>query len=93
MTQKLSIYRRLRRDKRPGVVIAFGGKGRFSEIIKFATRSPVSHVGVILQTAALTETGDRFFNMLIESTQIADFSGVTINRLSDRLRAYDGEVW
>jgi len=24
---------------------------------------------------------------------LQDFSGVTINRLSDRLRAYDGEVW
>jgi len=78
---------------RAGDLIAFGGKGRFSELIKFATRSPVSHVGVVLQTAALGETGDRFFNMLIESTQLEDFSGVVINRLSDRMRAYDGEVW
>ena len=69
MTQKLSIYRGLRKAMRAGDVIAFGGKGRFSEIIKFATRAPVSHVGVVLQTTALSETGDRYFNMLIESTQ------------------------
>ncbi len=93
MLQRLLSYRGIRKQVRAGDVIAFGGKGHFSEIIKMATRAPVSHVGVVLQTAALTETGDRYFNMLIESTKMADFSGVTINRLSDRLRAYDGEVW
>ena len=90
---RLLNYHGLRKQIKAGDVIAFGGKGHFSEIIKMATRSPVSHVGVVLQTAALCETGDRYFNMLIESTKLGNFSGVMINRLSDRLRAYDGEVW
>ena len=35
---------------KPGDVIAFGGKGHFSELIKFATRADVSPVGAILET-------------------------------------------
>ena len=33
---------------KPGEVTAFGGKGKFYEIIKFATFSDVSHIGVLL---------------------------------------------
>ncbi len=54
-------YENVRDRMRPGDVIAFGGKGHFSEIIKFATRSDVSHVGVILQTKITDDTTDRFF--------------------------------
>jgi hypothetical protein len=78
---------------RPGDVIAFGGKGHFSEIIKFATFSDVSHVGVILQTRTTDDETGRFFNQIIESTSLNDFNGVVISRLSDRLETYDGEVW
>jgi len=42
-------YQNVRSKMKPGDVIAFGGKGHFSEIIKFATFSNASHVGVILQ--------------------------------------------
>lgn len=95
MARKAAEYQRVRDDMKPGDIIAFSGKGHFSEIIKWATRAPVSHVGIILQTQILDmETDDdRFFNQIIESTSLKDFSGVTINRLSDRIKTYEGEMW
>ena len=84
-------YEDIRRHMLPGDVIAFGGKGNFSNIIKWRTRSQVSHVGTILQTGI---TGDiRFFNQLIEATSLNGFNGVSISRVSDRLRGYKGNVW
>jgi cell wall-associated NlpC family hydrolase len=48
-------YLDARNKMRPGDVIAFSGKGNFSEIIKWATRASVSHVGVVLQSKLLIE--------------------------------------
>lgn len=86
-------YEEARVKMQPGDVIAFGGKGRFSEIIKFATISDVSHVGVILQTKVTDYDTDKFFNQIIESTSLHGFNGVNISRFSDRLTTYDGELW
>ncbi len=86
-------YSEARELMQPGDVIAFGGKGHFSEIIKFATFSSVSHVGVILQTQVMGGTGERFFNQIIESTSLNGFNGVNISRFSDRLKSYEGELW
>jgi len=86
-------YSRARWLMRPGDVIAFGGKGHFSEIIKFATFSAVSHVGVILQSGIRDDKSGRFFNQIIESTSLNDFNGVNISRFSDRLDTYEGELW
>jgi hypothetical protein len=79
----------------PGDIIAFSGKGNFSEIIKWATRAPVSHVGIVLQSKLLigNTPQDGFFNQIIESTSLKGFSGVSISRLSDRVDTYDGEMW
>ncbi len=85
-------YSDARKLMKPGDVIAFGGKGHFSEIIKFATFSDVSHVGVILQTKILDDDTGRFFNQIIESTSLNGFNGVNISRFSDRLE-YTGELW
>ncbi len=85
-------YPQARKLMNPGDVIAFGGKGRFSELIKFGTRSDVSHVGVILQTNVKGQQGGSFFNQIIESADLHGFNGVNISRLSDRLD-YDGEMW
>lgn len=86
-------YEDARRMMQPGDVLAFGGKGHFSEIIKMATLSPVSHVGVVLKTQIMSDNSGRVFNQIIESTSLGDFNGVQISRLSDRLTTYDGEVW
>ncbi len=95
MAWKKSTYTQVRSKMKPGDVIAFGGKGNFSQIIKWATRSTVSHVAVVMQSKLVlggtAQSG--FFNQVIESTSLNGFSGVSISRLSDRLKTYDGELW
>jgi len=90
MALKVLSYAEARHEMLPGDVIAFGGKGQFSEIIKLATRSTVSHVGTILQTRVVDDATDRFFNQIIESTSS---EGVAVYRASERIASYDGEVW
>lgn len=89
------LYQDARSKMKAGDVIAFSGKGNFSEIIKWATRAPVSHVGVVLQSKLMIDGDPQagIFNQIIESTSLNGFSGVTISRLSDRLATYDGEIW
>jgi hypothetical protein len=48
-------YEDVRDHMQPGDLIAFGGKGTFSELIKSVTRSAVSHVGVIRHTMMLDD--------------------------------------
>jgi len=88
-------YSDVRAHMQPGDILAFGGKGRFSEIIKWAIRGPVSHVGIVLQTQIVGGEHDdtRHFNQVIESTSLNGKNGVTINRVSDRINHYDGELW
>jgi cell wall-associated NlpC family hydrolase len=62
MTKERMEYSEARSMMKPGDVIAFGGKGHFSELIKFATRADVSHVGVVLQTRVADDDSGRFFN-------------------------------
>ncbi len=95
MACKRADYQDVRSQMQPGDVIAFGGKGRFSEIIKWATRGSVSHVGVVLQSKLWYDNTPQkgFFNQIIESTTLEGFSGVSISRLSDRVNYYDGEIW
>ncbi len=45
-------YQDIRAQIKPGDIIAFSGKGNFSEIIKWATKSEVSHVGVVYESKA-----------------------------------------
>ena len=90
-------YTDARKEMKAWDVIAFGGKGEFSQIIKLATFSPVSHVGTILQTKIRTDDDDvdneRFFNQIIEAAPIDGFNGVNISRFSDRLKGHKGEMW
>ncbi len=71
---------------KPGDVLAYGGRGGDSEIIKMATKSPVSHVGVIVENV-------KDYNRVLESATVRGFCGVSISFLRDRLKYYDGEVW
>ncbi|WP_434362235.1 hypothetical protein NF212_18590 [Parasalinivibrio latis] len=93
MTCKTISYQDARQRMKPGDVVAFGGQSAFSKLIKFTTRSDVSHVGIVMQTQMLDETSGRFFNQVMESTIMDEFAGVTLSRFSERLRDYDGEVW
>lgn len=95
MGWKTVLYQEARSQMKAGDVIAFSGKSHFSELIKWATRAVVSHVGVILQSKLLIDSDPQsgYFNQIIESTSLNGFSGVSISRLSDRLATYDGEIW
>jgi len=86
-------YASVRENMKPGDVIAFSGKGTFSEVIKWATWSPISHVAVLMQTRVKDYASNSFFNQIIESTSLNDFNGVQMSQLSQRLEAYHGDVW
>lgn len=43
-------YDRVRDRMQPGDIIAFSGKGNFSELIKWVTRSEVSHIGIVFES-------------------------------------------
>jgi len=84
-------YDKARKLMLPGSVVAFGGTGFISSVIKDVTNCNVSHVGMIL--SAQVDFGLSLVQ-IIESTSIGDgFAGVQINRMSDRFMRYDGEVW
>ena len=80
-------YERVRDEMKPGDLIAFGGMGWISRIIKFKTRSHVSHVGVVLNI------DDHGRVMVMESTSLNGKKGVQINRLSKRVAEYNGHMW
>jgi len=68
-------YSAVRNSMKLGDVIAFSGKKAFSEAIKLATRSNMSHVGVVLQTKLKMngESHGRLFNQVAEATASIDW--------------------
>ncbi len=70
---------------RPGDILAFGGKSRFSRLIKMATGSEVSHIAVVIKARAAGEN----LNWLAESST----GGVKHRRISQAVSTYDGDVW
>jgi len=99
---KTASYAKTRFLMQPGDLIAFGGKGRLSEVIKWATRSVVSHVGVVLETKVAYGDNiapERIVDVMESTTLYEDpttkvrTAGVQRNRLSRRIEYHDGEVW
>ncbi len=93
MALKSAKYDDVRHHMRPGDVIAFAGEGPASEIIQRATRSNVSHVGVVLQPRPAPGEPQAEILQVIESTSLNGFTGVTISGLRERIQGYDGRVW
>jgi hypothetical protein len=96
----LCVYNHYRPTMCHGDVLAFSGKSRLSEVIKWKTGSPYSHVGMVLRWDLGGGFGDTVF--LVESTTLTDLpdavtgeciKGVQIHRLSERLTGYKGAVW
>ena len=94
---KLS-YDATRNLMRPGDVIALGSKGHLSDLIKWGTRSNVSHVGIVFETHV--NGGDGRIVDIMESTTLYEdpetgkrVAGVQRNRLSRRLKYEEGEAW
>ena len=67
---------------RAGDVLAFSGTGLISDLVKVATGSHISHVGLAL--------GD---GLMIESTSLNGFTGVTESPVTARLLEYEGRIW
>lgn len=95
-------YQDIRAQIKPGDIIAFSGKGNFSEIIKWATRSEVSHVGVVYESKALFPEGPQPGHIVdvMESTTLHEdpetgerVAGVQRNRMSLRVKYYNGTMW
>jgi hypothetical protein len=98
--QKLQAYLEHRPKMRTGDVIAFSGKGRVSELIKWRTESQYSHVGMVYWMGY----GEGSC-MLTESTSLVNLpdaihpdgeviKGVQIHWISKRLLTYEGMgIW
>ena len=88
-------YPEIRALIQPGDIFAFSGNGFISSGIKLFTHSPISHVGIVLETklSIYDDPQPGRIIQLIESTTLNGRKGVQINRLSERLENYDGEVW
>jgi len=84
----LSNYEDIRDQMKPGDLICFGGMGWVSKLIKWRTRSNISHVGVV---ANVNDKHGRV--MVMESTSLDGKKGVQMNRLSKRIGDYNGHVW
>ena len=76
----------------PGDVIAFGGRSLFSGIIRWAKRGPVSHVGVMLDVRAESET-EKTVRMIEATSTTDDIKGVAIRGVKERLNSIRGELW
>ncbi len=85
MGGKVVTYESIADRIQPGDVIAFSGRGLPSAVVKLATRSVVSHVAIVLETKPKV--------LIIESTPIEGFSGVTITALADRIAKHPGAMW
>ena len=87
MVWSRATYDEIKQEIRPGDVIAFGGKGGFAGVIKWATLGAVNHVAVVLPSDLPADsTSPRDFSSqpeptihVIESTSSLDkFPGVNI---------------
>jgi hypothetical protein len=102
MTWSRANYDDVRQEIRPGDVIAFGGRGGFAGVIKWATLGTVNHVAVVLSSdppadstspEEISRQGMRHVR-IIESTSALDkFPGVNIRDLGERIDGHEGEVW
>lgn len=81
-------YQDARKQMAPGDLIAFSGNGLVSRIIRWRTRSKISHVGVV---SRINEGANRV--MVHESTSLRGTKGVQTNRLSQRIQEYNGKVY
>jgi len=92
------MYKDIRSQMKTGDVISFSGKGHFSNIIKGYTDSDISHVGIVYGTT-VGRTPRVFIMESTSLTNIPDIKtgefvkGVQQHALSNRLKAYDGQVY
>ncbi|XGV88820.1 MAG: hypothetical protein ACAF42_07590 [Limnothrix sp. BL-A-16] len=96
MPWKSAPYESVRKAMNPGDIVAFSSNVGFSSLIKMATRSNITHIGIVFQTKLFIygEAQEGFFNQVMESTVASGTrAGVIANRLSDRVKFYPGDMW
>jgi hypothetical protein len=96
----LATYEQYRSQMQTGDVIAFSGNVGFSNVIKWATKSQYSHVGIVVKAALGSGFGDSI--LIIESTletNVLDaqnkqaIKGIQMHWLSKRIELYNGSVY
>jgi hypothetical protein len=77
----------------PGDILAFSGQGNIvSDLVRSATGSIVSHVGIVLNSQSSID-GKPVQPKIIESTSLGGFQGVTVTDLIMRATYYPGFIW
>jgi len=88
-------YKNLRATLKTGDIVLFSGKSPVSAMIKLTTKSPWSHVGMVMRLESYDTV------LLWESTGLKDIPdvedgtaemGVQLVPMSERVASYDGEV-
>jgi len=91
-------YLDIRAQMQPGDIIAFNGRRRISSLIRLATFSNVTHIGIVFRTR-LNGLDDDTIEIMESCKQAEDeqtgqlITGVIRSRLSHRLRYYYGDMW
>jgi hypothetical protein len=81
----MNIYENIRNELNTGDIILFSGRALFSRIVQIGTRSPWSHIGIVVR---FTTPFD--FVALWESD--ITIGGVQLTNLSARIKKYKGQV-
>ena len=91
MTWQQANYDEVKDAMRPGDVVAFGGTKRFSELIKSVTRSPVSHVALVLRSTLPPDdvSSTRSSPQIIAASK----EGIVVRWLDEHITGYPGNIW
>lgn len=79
-------YEKLRNNLKTGDIVLFAGKGWIGRIIRWATQSRWTHVGMVYRPIH----GGQVF--LYESTSLSKKNGVQTVDLKSRIDSYDGQI-
>jgi len=98
MQLKQANYQEIRDHMLPGDIIAFAGTAPISHLVQLATLTNISHVGIVCH-ATVSYHGELIIE-IVESVKQGThpetgqlITGVTRNRLSTKIRNYDGNAW
>lgn len=84
-------YEAVRHLMQSGDMIACSGIGPISDVIRLATNSNITHIGVVYQTWDDLKGVKRV--RLIESTSLDGNTGVVTPFMSDRIKSYKGSMY
>lgn len=88
-------YDNIRHTVKAGDIVLFAGAYAESKMIRFFSGGKASHVGIVLRAYYDEDIRQNIVEILEANHDeyYPDVNGVVINRLSDRLPFYKGDVW